>query len=160
MAAGAVPGFRGVGGTQAAGISSCKYLRGESWQNVQGVHGSLCWLLASTVMKPDVFSPELGSIKSNHSHCVSNNSPRFSFLILAGSGQFSFVGLGGGKWKHLSQGSSKCWTGNSFQLGALPGLGNTHNGWDNTGKMKPNSFSFCAIPLRFGFLFHCVAKTS
>lgn len=83
VAAGAVPGFSGVGGTQAAGISSCKYLRGE---NVQGVHGSLCWLLASTVMKPDVFSPELVSIKSNHSHCVSNNSPCFSFLILAGSG--------------------------------------------------------------------------
>ena len=91
-----LPGFGSRGGgwgeTPAAGASDSKYLCGESWRDVQGVHWQLCWLLASTVAKSAELVTEPVSVSCDHSCCMSaKNSLCFSSLSQAGSIRLGFA---------------------------------------------------------------------
>lgn len=149
-----LPGFGGWGWgeTQAAGASDSKYLWGESWRDVQGVHWQLCWLLASTVAKSAKFVTEPVSVNCDHSCCLSaKNSLCFSSLSQADSIRLGFPSL--------------CEVKPKWDLGRcptrveklvihpiLPFLARGAPSWEvPKGKTKLSSFSSCAIIVRFFF---------
>lgn len=151
-----LPGFGGCGWgeTQAAGASDRKYLWGESWRDVQGVHWQLCWLLASTVAKSAKLQSQSLWTVITPAACLLKNSLCFSSLSQADSIRLGFP--------------SPCEVKPKWDLGQcptrveklvihliLPFLARGAPSWEvPKGKTKLSSFSSCAIILRV-FFFLC-----